>query len=113
MIVRPRIAVEPAVEDLDRGVTYARAAELLGCDVSTIRRMIRKDMIEGWRIATDPKHLGEPRVSLASIRAWRERNRIRPDAAAATAGERPAPPGKRLHAAHREAVARCKALGIG
>ena len=111
-----REAADPAdalAGDLDRGVTVAVAAKLLGCDPSTVRRLVKAGALEGWRVSADPSRRGEPRLSLASIDAWRRGHRLESDAPAATQGQqRPTSQRPTLTAAHRAAVANLKDLGI-
>jgi transposase-like protein len=109
---RPRIAESPATADLDEGVTIARAAQLLGCDPSTVRRLLRQGSLQGWRIAACASRQGEPRVSTASIRAWRDTHAIAADVDAPDKAVPRAKPERRLHGAHRESVAYLQKLGI-
>ncbi len=99
--------------ELDRGVTVARAAELLGCDPSTVRRLVKAGALEGWRVSANPSRRGEPRLSIASIQAWRRHHKLEFDAPAMAPGQqRPASQSPTLTAAHRAAVANLKDLGI-
>jgi len=121
---RPQIREAPELSeirdaDLDRGVTVARAAELLGCDASTVRRLVKAGALTGWRVSADPARRGEPRLSLASIEAWRRQHRLESDASPAdAANKRPLAPnsptasGAASTALHRAAIANLKALGI-
>jgi excisionase family DNA binding protein len=113
---RIREAADPADAtgvDLDRGVTIARAAELLGCDPSTVRRLVKAGALEGWRVSADPTRRGEPRLSLASIEAWRRGHKLESDAPVSAQGQqRPISQRPTLTAAHRAAVANLKDLGI-
>jgi excisionase family DNA binding protein len=111
---QPPIRNGPEINaDLDRGITVARAAELLGCDPSTVRRLIKSGSIEGWRVSTRPERRGHPRLSLASIQAWRHAHKLEsnveppPSNNPQAALQRPT-----LTAAHRAAVANLKELGI-
>jgi excisionase family DNA binding protein len=113
---RIREAADPAdaiAGDLDRGVTVAVAAKLLGCDPSTVRRLVKAGALEGWRVSASPSRRGEPRLSLASIDAWRRGHRLESDTPAAALGQqRPASNRPTLTAAHRAAIANLKDLGI-
>lgn len=115
---RPTIreAADPAdafAGDLDRGVTVACAAKLLGCDPSTVRRLVKAGALEGWRVSAHPSRRGEPRLSLASIDAWRRGHRLESDASAAAQGQqRQTSQRPTLTAAHRAAIANLKAMGI-
>jgi excisionase family DNA binding protein len=99
--------------ELDRGVTVARAAELLGCDPSTVRRLVKAGALVGWRVSADPSRRGQPRLSIASIKAWRRHHKLEFDAPTTAQGQqRPASQRPTLTAAHRAAVANLKDLGI-
>lgn len=118
-IRRPQIREAPELSeirdaDLDRGVTVARAAELLGCDASTVRRLVKAGALTGWRVSADPTRRGEPRLSLASIEAWRRQHRLESDAAPALPANKRAPASNSpaATALHRAAIANLKDLGI-
>ena len=115
---RPQLreAADPAAASeggLDRGVTVARAAELLGCDPSTVRRLVKAGALEGWRVSANPLRRGEPRLSLASIDARRRGHRLESDASGVAQGQqRQTSQRPTLTAAHRAAIANLKAMGI-
>lgn len=95
---------------LDRGVTVAGAAQLLGCDPSTIRRMLDNGDLQGWRVRASCEARGGVRVSVASIEAYKQGLAIE----AKSAG-RPATKSRKarpITTAHRAAVARLRDLGI-
>jgi excisionase family DNA binding protein len=99
--------------DLDRGITVTRAAELLGCNPSTVRRLIKVGALSGWRVATHPSRRGDPRVSLSSIQAWRRAHKLEADfAPPSSENQRTEPQHPTLTASHRAAIANLKDLGI-
>lgn len=95
----------------ERSVTVTAAAERLGCDPTTVRELLRKELLAGVRVGKSARPSGV-RVKLWSIEAWEERHAI-----GAIAGV-PAPPASRRsrptvhNAAHEEAEARLKAWGV-
>ena len=107
-----RLAASPdqmaAAADLDRSITVNEAAAILGCDPSTVRKLLRKRKLLGHRIGLGEKR-GGVRVQLASIRAYQARRAIGADA---PDGPAPAPHRAVQNAAHREAVAALRNLGL-
>lgn len=112
-----RLAHEPA--PIDDGITVAEAARILGVDPSTVRELVRIGQVEGWHVGkhrtkngrvTPPRGV---RVSRGSCLEYRERNRIGapPDA---EPGPAPAPRARprRPSAAHQEAVAYLRSIGV-
>jgi hypothetical protein len=105
-LARPEEEIKP------KGITVAEAAEILGVDHSTVRALIRCEAIEGWRAGKtdDP---GGVRCELQSVMAYRRRHaigrRTSDDAADIPVKRRAARPST---AAHREAMAELRALGV-
>lgn len=83
-----------------RAVTVAAAAEMLSCDPSMVRKMLRRGDLEGHRLGKRGV-----RVLAESIAAYQRRNSL-----VATA----APEEKRQNASpsHKAAMARLRALGV-
>lgn len=103
-----RVAADLAdAEVADRGITVHEAAEMIGCDDSTVRKLIR-----AGRLRKNAAGLGQRRpgvrVRLLSVQEY----------IAAGAGETSPTPPKRTahtpvtHTAHREAVANLVKLGL-
>ncbi len=110
--MRPRpVDVIPDDLPLDRHVPIATAKAALGCDESTIRKMLKNGDLEGIRVRADRDSRGAPRVSVASIERYKARMAIAP-AIAAAAPDAKAPAGRALTNAHRAAVAELRRLGI-
>lgn len=109
--MRPR-AVDAIPDDLplDRHVPIATAAVTLGCDESTVRKMLKNGDLEGIRVRADRDSRGHPRVSVASIDRYKARMAIAP--AIAATHDVKAPSGRALTNAHRAAVAELRRLGI-
>ncbi len=109
--MRPRaVDMIPDNLPLDRHVPIAMAAAALGCDESTVRKMLKNGDLEGIRVRATRDSRGDPRVSVASIDRYKTRMAIVPTATPAKPGERPA--GRALTNAHRAAVADLRRLGI-
>lgn len=97
-------------EEVDVAVTVDEAARILGCGRSTVRELVQNGRLLGHRVGKGTRPRGV-RVSLASLKAYKKQHAI---SAAPAANDHP-PPRRRGHAsspAHREAVARARALGI-
>jgi excisionase family DNA binding protein len=101
-----RAAQLPA-DDVGDAVTVDQAARLLGCDPSTVRRLLKQGRLSGHRIGVGDRPNGV-RVHVASIEAWRRRHAI----GAAAAEPAPRPARRRAGAAHAEAIAQLRALGV-
>lgn len=85
--MRPRpVDVIPDDLPLDRHVPIATAKAALGCDESTIRKMLKNGDLEGIRVRADRDSRGAPRVSVASIERYKARMAIAPAMAAAAKG---------------------------
>ncbi len=84
--MKPR-AVDTIPDDLplDRYVPIATAALSLGCDESTVRKMLKNGDLEGIRVRADRDSRGHPRVSVASIERYKSRMAIVPAIAAQAA----------------------------
>lgn len=44
---------KPAWANLSRPLRVARVAELLGCDVRTVQRELKRGRLRGWRVGRD------------------------------------------------------------
>lgn len=91
------------------GITVARAASILGCDHSTVRKLIRCRAIEGWKVGKSDKDPGGVRCDLQSVLDYRHRHAIG-DKPESSSRRRRQP--RRSNAAYREALAEARALGI-
>lgn len=103
-----RIAADPAdAEITDRGITVHEAAEMIGCDDSTVRKLIRAGRLRKNAAGLGKRRPGV-RVRLISVQEY----------IAAGACETSATPPPRTarapvtHTAHREAVANLVKLGL-
>jgi excisionase family DNA binding protein len=101
-----RAAQLPA-DDLGAAVTVDQAARLLGCDPSTVRRLLRQGRLDGHRVGVGDRPNGV-RVHVASIEAWRQRHAI----GGASIEAAPRRPRRQTGAAHAEAIAQLRALGV-
>ncbi len=107
--MRPR-AVDDIPEDmpLDRGVTIMEAADILGCDPTTLRRMLKRGELTSWRVAAKRDTRGATRISLRSIEDYKHRHANPID----TPAPRKEQGGRGITNAHKAAVARLLSLGI-
>lgn len=105
-------AVRPEADRIKEGITVARAATILGCDHSTVRALIRNEAIDGWHVGkTDSP--GGVRCDLYSVIDYQQRHSIRkPDAGEPAEAARRPRRRRPTSAAHREAIAEARALGI-
>lgn len=109
-----RAAADPASIDdaeVDRSVTVKEASVLLGCDESTVRRLLDAEELDGHRVGLKRRGV---RVSLSSIQRYRQRNSI-------SGQKQNSPPAdsrkkascrQSVTAEHKEAMAFLKGLGI-
>lgn len=106
-----RVALPPDLQR-ERSVDVGQAAEILGCDDSTVRALIRCEAIEGHRVGRTDRP-GGVRVNLQSILDYKARHAIRnddqPRLEEGTVNRRRRR--KPSTAAHREAMAQLRALG--
>jgi excisionase family DNA binding protein len=104
---------ESRVDWRDCAVTINDAARLLGCDPSTVRRLLRNGGLQGFRLSASGRR-GDPRVLVSSIQGFKNANAIVPDR------EWEAPPHRRATALglpkhwpdFKESVRRLEELGI-
>jgi excisionase family DNA binding protein len=94
----------------ERAITVAAAAERLGCDQTTIRELLRKELLAGVRIGKSAKPHGV-RVKLWSIEAWEDAHAIGGTKGLELAGQVVRRRRSRRNGADIEADARLKALG--
>ena len=108
-----RIALPP--EPIDDGITVAEAARIIGADEATVRVLVHACHLEGWRVGKGRKGtaLRSIRVSRSSCIEYRERNRVgTPQAVDGAAAPSRPPRARRPAAAHLEALASLRALGV-
>ena len=109
MIVR--LALEADARD-ERSVTVAVAAQRLGVDHTTVRAMVRKRLLAGFKVGKTEKP-GGVRIKLWSIVEWEEGHEIGVDEPAAPmVKSRRHQPRPVRNAADEEAAARLRAWGI-
>jgi excisionase family DNA binding protein len=96
--------------DDGEAVTVAEAARLLGCDGSTVRKLLKRRRLAGHHVGLGPNPRGV-RVSLYSIQKYKQRNATGGDAAELEAAPaRPRP--RRANRAHDEAMAQLRQWGV-
>lgn len=95
---------------LDRHVPIAVAKAALGCDASTIRKMLSNGDLEGIRVRANREARGAPRVSIASIERYKARMAITPKTATATSHKVSRSQG--IHSSYKAAIAFLAARGI-
>lgn len=109
-----RLALDVEARD-ERSVTVGAAAERLGCDPTTIRELLRRNLLAGVRVGKTARPNGV-RVKVWSIEAWERRHAIGGAVGDGDDGSVPAPPKPRRppvhNPAHEEAMARLKAWGV-
>ncbi len=109
--MRPRpVDAIPDDPPLDRHVPIATAAVTLGCDESTVRKMLKNGDLEGIRVRADRDSRGHPRVSVASIDRYKVRMAIAPAIASAAKGAAAKPRG--TTSGHKAAIAFLATKGI-
>jgi excisionase family DNA binding protein len=100
-----------AIEEEEASITVDQAARLLGCDPSTVRRMLKRRRLTGHRVGLGDEP-NAVRVHLASVRAYKRRHEIGGDPEV----PKPAKPARTPKAAdgaeYREALAYLKAAGV-
>ncbi len=96
--------------DLDRHVTIETAKATLGCDASTIRKMLKNGDLEGIRVRANRNTRGAPRISVASIRLYLARMAITPKIGATTSHNMTKP--LNASSGHKAAIAFLAARGI-
>ena len=110
MLRRASSAAEINDLPIDQSVTVKMAAMLLGCDESTVRRLLDAEELTGHRIGVK---LGGVRVYLSSIVNYRERNAIGGTAGKSRREKAPAKPRHQEQTVeHKEAMAYLKGLGL-
>lgn len=96
----------PAADRLLESITVKRAAEILCCDDSTVRALLRGGSLEGHKIGKT-ENPGGVRVDLQSVKDYKARHAIVPVNAS-----RAAPRKRPSTAAHREALAYLISIGV-
>jgi len=94
----------------ERSITVADAAAILGADESTVRALVRSEVIEGHRVGKTDDNPGGVRVNLQSVLNYKARHTIRN-----TDGRKKPPAGRRRRreatASYREAMVALRAMG--
>lgn len=106
-----QVAAQAPAKPIDVGVTVDEAARILGCDPSTVRKLLAKKKLGGHRVGLGEIR-GGVRVSLASIEAYK---RSRAIGAASDGDQAPAAGRTRRQGpdpAHDEALAQLRAWGV-
>lgn len=108
----PRVSVRLALVpvDDDEGITVNRAARILGCDPSTVRKLLSKRRLAGWRVGAGDTPNGV-RVSRQAVEAYKARHTI----GGSLEADAPPPPKVRRPkpgAAHNEALAVLRSFGV-
>lgn len=103
-------ANDNVAESDERSITVAAAATRLGCNTTTVRELIRKNLLAGHRVGKTATPTGI-RIKMWSIKAYEERYAIgssvgRPPASDGAPSDR-----KGRNKANENAAARLKALG--
>ncbi|WP_081504514.1 helix-turn-helix domain-containing protein [Magnetospirillum molischianum] len=109
-----RLASDPADTDsqpLDRSITVKDAAALLGCDDSTVRRLLEAGEFEGHRIGVKKRGV---RIYLSSVQMYRERNALAKQPKNRSSESTRSPPHRSpaTTAEHKEAMAFLKSIGV-
>lgn len=101
-------AVTPDWLERERSIDVATAAEILGCDESTVRALVRNDSLDGHMIGKSEDSSTGVRINLQSVLDWKARHPAgKPD-------KRRKPPEHRRRqatASCREAMVLLKKLG--
>lgn len=94
----------------DYALSVGEAARLLGCDPSTVRKLLRRRRLRGHRIGSTDQPRGV-RVSLASVLAWKRRHAVGGDGQYAEA-VMPRSRARRRNPAAEKALAELRAMGV-
>jgi len=97
-------------ENDERSVTVAAAAARLGCNATTVRELVRKNLLAGHRIGKTATPIGI-RIKLWSIKAYEQRYAIGSAVELAPALDQGRPTRRTRNKANDDAAARLKALG--
>ncbi len=94
----------------ERSITVAEAAVVLGADESTVRALVRSEVLEGHRVGKTDENPGGVRVNLQSALDYKARHTIRN-----TDGRTKPAAGRRRRreatASYREAMVALRAMG--
>ncbi|MBR2813438.1 MAG: helix-turn-helix domain-containing protein [Reyranella sp.] len=99
------------IEEAEASITVDRAAIMLGCDPSTVRKLLRRQQLTGHRVGLGDQPNGV-RVHLESVRAYKRRHAIGGDPELPKPPQPPRPPKRAEGADYREALAYLKAAGV-
>lgn len=98
------------IDEAEVAITVDQAARLLGCDPSTVRKLLRNRKLAGNRVGLGDRPNGI-RVHLESVRAYKRRHAI--GAAIEDAEPTPKPRGRRqINPAAQEALRELRAMGV-
>lgn len=94
----------------ERSITVAEAAVILGADESTVRALVRSEVLDGHRVGKTDESPAGVRVNLQSVLNYKARHHIR------NTDARKKPPAGRprrreASASHREAMVALRAMG--
>lgn len=93
-------------------VTVGVAARLLGCDPSTVRKLLQRRRLSGHRVGVGDR--GGVRIDLGSVEAYKATRALGAAIEDDGAADRRAPPRRRRGAnpAHDEAMAYLRSMGV-
>lgn len=100
-----------AIEEEETSITVDQAARMLGCDPSTVRKMLKRRRLTGHRVGLGDEPNGV-RVHLASVRAYKRRHDIGGDPELPKPARPPRTSKQVEGAEYREALAYLKAAGV-
>lgn len=108
-----QVAAQAPAKPVDVGVTVDEAARILGCDPSTVRKLLTKKKLGGHRVGLGEIR-GGVRVSLQSIDAYKRSRAIgaASDDDQATPANGPKIRRRGPNPAHDEALAQLRAWGV-
>lgn len=109
-LVRLDAANDNVAEHDERSVTVAAAAVRLGCNPTTVRELLRKNVLAGHRIGRSTTPTGV-RIKLWSIKAFEQRHALGCMREEAFSSDQPTPRRRGRNKANEQAASRLKALG--